>query len=118
MSERLQRYFAALLGCALASTWAAAGLGPTLAGLIASAVAYVAVAFSQRRSPLPSGHGRAAERGRVTRARPTPRAPAQAGPRRAGPAARRARPPADEWSSHVAEPAVEPEERPAARYGW
>jgi hypothetical protein len=48
MSEQLQRWFAAVLGCAIAATWAAAGLGPALAGLMASAAAYGAVAFAQR----------------------------------------------------------------------
>ena len=49
MSEQLQRYFAAILGCAIAATWAAAGFGPALAGLFASVAAYFAAAFAQRR---------------------------------------------------------------------
>jgi hypothetical protein len=123
MSERLQRYFAAVLGCAIAATWAAAGFGPALAGLIASAVAYAAVAFSQQRSLLQSGHGRTVERPQVTAARRTSRDPAQpSGRRPSRAAARPARRPATERTVLSAELTDAPDERPAipatGRYGW
>lgn len=62
MSEQLQRYFAAVLGCAIAATWAAAGFGPALAGIVTSVAAYFAVAFAQRRGLFQSRSDRTAKR--------------------------------------------------------
>ena len=123
MSERLPRDFAAVLGCAIAATWAAAGFGPALAGLIASAVAYAAVAFSQQRSLLQAGHGRTVKRPQVTATPRASRAPGRSNGRRPGPAATRpARAPVIERPLFDAELTAEPDEGAAipatGRYGW
>ena len=123
MSERLQRYFAAVLGCAIAATWAAAGFGPALAGLIAAAVAYAAVAFAQQRSLLQSRPAGTVARPQITASRRTSRAPARASSRRPNLAVTRpARAPATERPVFKAELAEQPDERPATPaaglYGW
>ena len=82
MSDQLQKYFAAVFGCIIATTWVASGLGAALAGAAAAAVAFAIVAFAQGwRLPSP-GHLTLVERrpaGRPIhpRGRPTKRVETQ-----------------------------------------
>ncbi len=103
MSEQLQRYFAAVLACVVAATWAASGIGPALAGLAAAVVGYAAVAFTQHRG-----------------VRQVERRPA-AKPRRTKPT--RARPRASEWPVFDADAELPGEQDAGAvpatgSYGW
>jgi hypothetical protein len=47
MSDQLERYFAAALGCAITAMWATAGVGPALACLAVAAASYGAAALVQ-----------------------------------------------------------------------
>ena len=123
MSDELQRYFAAVLACAIAATWVAAGFGPALAGLIASAVAYGAVAVAQQRS---TPRSRPATAHRQPQFRAPGRASRASSPRRGGPMTHTAqaprRRPAPESPRVEAEFGDEPAESAAisarAHYGW
>jgi hypothetical protein len=58
MSTQLQRYFAAILGFAIAATWLEAGAVAALVCVVAAAASYGAVVFLQpartvRRAPRP-----------------------------------------------------------------
>ena len=120
MCEQLQRYFAALVGCAITATWVAAGFGAALAAVIVSAAAYGAVALSQRRSLLESRRGRTVARTHVAAARRPAPDPARRSGRRARPAAPHRRPsPAREWPVFdLDEEPDEPSISAAGRYGW
>jgi uncharacterized protein (DUF58 family) len=122
MSEQIQRYFAAALGCVIATTWAAAGFGAALAGLIAAAVAYGTVVFAQRRGVLRSSRERKVERTQVS-ARHRGREPARSGIRARPVVNDRAQPSASRRAVFADDAAVVelPDEasNPATgRYGW
>jgi hypothetical protein len=90
MSDQLDRYFAATLGCAVTAMWAAAGFGPAFACLAVALAAYGAVALVQRgslrhlfrrSSGAPARIPAASGRRRVHASEPRRRRPAKAAPR-------------------------------------
>jgi hypothetical protein len=94
MSDQLDRYFAATLGCAVTAMWAAAGFGPAFACLAVAVAAYGAVALVQRgslrhlfrrSSGAPARIAAASGRRRVYSGEPRRRRPAKAAPRRPSP---------------------------------
>lgn len=121
MSDQLERYAAAILGCALAATWAAAGVGAALIALAAAGACYTATAVAQRGTVkrLLAAVGRDLAGVRPSRA-PQPRrrsAPQRRRPRQARPAAsgHRARPaPRRVYDEPLSEHSL----APAGPYGW
>jgi hypothetical protein len=91
MSDQLERYFAATLGCAITAMWAAAGFGVALACLAVALASYAAATLLQRGSlgqllrRSRSAPGRIAEsssRRRAGRSVPPRKRPAKAATRR------------------------------------
>lgn len=121
MSDQLERYFAAALGCAITAMWAAAGFGPALACLAVAAAAYGATVLVQHgslgqfvKSSRSAGSRLAAAqtRQRAQRAETSTRRPIRTAARR---------PPArtmPEPSSERAPDPVEPMLSGSGPYGW
>lgn len=121
MSDQLERYAAALLGCGLATAWAAGGLAAALIALAATGACYAAMALAQRGSAkrLLAAFARDLAPTRSSRAHQPKRrsAPQRSRPRQAGPAAavRRPRPaPLRVYDEPLSDHSL----APAGPYGW
>ena len=93
MSDQLQKYFAAVFGCMIATTWVASGPGAALAGASAAAVSFAIVAFAQGWRLRRPGHLTLVERRPARRPiQPRGRPAKRVGPQRAAttPSSRRA----------------------------
>ena len=71
LSEQLQRYFASVLGCAIAAIWATVGFGAALASLVVAAASYAAVSLAQRRGVVQPSRERRLEHRREPSRRTT-----------------------------------------------
>jgi hypothetical protein len=122
VSDQLERYVAALLGCALAATWAAAGATAALIALAAATACYLAAAALQRgslkRLLAAFAHdlsGLGSRRKPPVRARAAARPRSRPAARRGATAARRPRrAPARRHDEALSEAPL----APAGPYGW
>jgi hypothetical protein len=121
MSDQLERYVAALLGAALAATWAAAGAGPALVALAAAMTCYAATMAVQHGwlNKLLAGVARDLAASRSSRTQPSGRPSKAAKPshqaRSGAASARRPRPaPVRLYDEALSDAPL----APAGPYGW